>query len=272
MSDFLPAGGNNAIDNIAFVVQMARPFYEREAQALLSLSAALGDFFPKIEPLQAVEFVLPAPNSMAQQHNTKSSGVLLSKFDDGGRLVWSLRVHNNQIAVTCSQYTRWNEVWPQSLKFIQCVSNVIEQTDNYVSALALQVIDRFEAKTLNENEYSIDEVFSTHSPYLTNQARKSGAQWHVYQGWFKSFNSHRLLNVLNLSSVQIGTTSNSIIDHTIQLQLDQLRQPLSWHLSAEPAGAGDDLERLFGALHAENKLVISQTLSKTQLEKIGLGS
>ena len=272
-----PVGEGNAIDSIAFVLQFLRPFGDTEVNALLSLEVALAGDFPRFDTTKSVSMTLPAAGEQAQPSEVRVSGVKLQRFLATGKPEWMLQVHDNQIVASCLRYTKWKEVWPRSLSWISKAVHTVSCDDNPITAVAMQVIDRFEQPMPSAQGYDIEDVFWKDSPYLTKKAANAGAQWHVFQGWFDSFalaadQSCRILNVINLSCSQQGSKLHSVIDHTLQIQLGASPLPT---VPASIFGSNDRdgeglIERAFEKLHDLNKTILRNTLSKRQLKAIEL--
>ena len=272
-----PVGEGNAIDSIAFVLQFLRPFSDTEVNALLSLEAALAGDFPRFDTTKSVSMTLPAAGEQAQPSEVRVSGVKLQRFLATGKPEWMLHVHENQIVASCLRYTKWKEVWPRSRSWLSKAVDTVSCDDNPITAVAMQVIDRFEQQAPSAQNYDLEDVFWKDSPYLTRNVASAGAQWHVFQGWFDTFElsndqSCRILNVINLSCSQQGTKLHSVIDHTLQMQLGANPLPAvpASILGSDGGGGEGVIERAFEKLHDFNKTILRNTLSKRQLKAIEL--
>ncbi len=221
---------------------------------------------------------LPAPGEAPQHSEVKISGVTLKRFQPSGKPEWTLQVNENQIVASCFRYGRWNAVWQQSRQWMASAVERVSADDNPVTAMAMQVVDRFEQALPSATDYDIEDVFNKGSPFLTEQAAKSGAQWHVFQGWFDSFSllndaDCRILNVLNLSCSQQGARLHSVIDHTLQLQLTSNPVPTQPTSIFDLANSDSTsiVDKVFEKLHDTNKSILRRTLSPRQLQAINLG-
>jgi uncharacterized protein (TIGR04255 family) len=270
----IPAGSGNAIDSISFVVQLARPLNRNEINALLSLESILKQHFPRFDTTNAVSMQMPSPGQLGSPSEVRMSGVLLQRFQSSGKPEWSLRVGGNDIVVTCQSYTRWRDVWGAARKWIHAAIQVISAEDNFATAIALQVVDRFERDYSDGLAYTIETVFRKNSIYLAPHAASCGPQWHVFQGWFSGINSigdgaAKMLNVLNLTSAVSGTKLHEIIDHSMQVQL-VATPPALTVLTKKWDTEESSLDVAFAELHEQNKSVLLQTLADSQLTAINL--
>jgi hypothetical protein len=71
-------------------------------------------------------------------------------------------------------------------------------------------------------DYSLDELCTRHSEFLTAHAFDSGLLWHVHQGWFENIEeTGKCRNVLNVAANMVGNTYQITIDHQANLQLQE---------------------------------------------------
>jgi uncharacterized protein (TIGR04255 family) len=268
-----PIGASNAIDSVTFYVQLSRAFRSDEIGAVRAYASQnWTERLPKIEPLNEVEFAFPA-NGESGRSTARESGVKLSKFNNSGKAEWAADINRDQIAIHCSSYSRWLEVWAETESLLVALTNVLPGYDNLVQSIGLRVVDRF-ARKFDGGEIAPDDVFDRDSGFLTQQAKQSGPQWHVHQGWFQevaalaALGQTSTLNVLNLTRVAMNGELSTTIEHVLQVQLAK-----SFTLPGLLGGDAPSIgQRVFGAFHDANKTILRSLLTHNQLVAIGMES
>lgn len=257
-----PISEKHAIDVASFIVVFERPFESNVIDSLPGLYERLKTDYPNFAPTNSFGVRIDGDN--VSQQVVKVSGCLLQNLLPDGRPSWMLRLEGNTIAVSCTKYERWEDISSKALDHIRAAIAFVNSDGNAVSSLIYQIVDRF--VTANKEDYDINQVFNSQSPYLTGQALKAGKFWHVFQGWFdeKQEFGGKLLNVLNLSTSEnpANITITTTIDHTAHLRFD-------------PSKAIEELDdkfirQAFDELHESNKSIIKQLLTQEQLKTIGL--
>jgi uncharacterized protein (TIGR04255 family) len=257
-----PISEKHAIDVASFIVIFERPFEASIIDSLPGLHERLKADYPTFNLTKTME-VNVTGNEVSQKIGVTSGGVLQNLQHDG-RPIWTLRVEGNAIVVSCNDYKRWEDISSKALDHIKAAIAFVNNDSNAVSSLIHQIVDRF--VTLNKDEYNINQVFNTQSPYLTGQALKAGKFWHVFQGWFEDKQEFggKLLNVLNLSTSEnpANITITTTIDHAAHLRFE----------SPKAIEELDDkfIRKAFDELHECNKSIIRHLLTNDQLKTIGL--
>lgn len=273
-----PYAGHNAIEAVAFVLQFAREFSEKEVEFLLSLEDKHKNDLPSFLKLTGLTVnVAEAPSNKHAMMNQsqKLSGVLLQHFQDNGKPDWALRISGNHIIVNCWVYSRWHDVWPRAKELLLSAAHVIQSDDNGVALAALQIVDKFEYENIPDT-YTLSDVFNPESPYLTKQACNSGPFWHVYQGWFEKdfingLDGVRRLNALNLSSADFNGKLVSTIDYTGRIDRPGFMASLEDLESIVDRQKNlSMLEFMFSDLHESNAQILCKTLSQQKLDLIRL--
>lgn len=256
-----PISEKHAIEVASFIVVFERPFEAHIIESLPGLHERLKADYSVFNPTNIMEFRVTG-SEVTQQAGVSSGGLLQSLLPDG-RPSWTLRVEGNAIVVSCTDYKRWGDISTKALGHIKAAMAFVKNDTNAISNLIHQIVDRF--VTDSKVQYSIDQVFNTKSPYLTEQVLNAGKLWHVYQGWFeekKDFDG-KLLNVLNLSTAEnpVGGITTTI-DHAAHLRFS----------SPKTIGEFDDrfIREAFDELHECNKFIIKRLLTNEQLAAIGL--
>ena len=86
-------------------------------------------------------------------------GGVLQNLQPDGRPIWTLRVGDNAIVVSCTKYERWEDISSKALDHIQAAIAFVNNDSNAVTSLIHQIVDRF--VTANKDEYYIRQVFNT---------------------------------------------------------------------------------------------------------------
>ncbi len=266
-----PVGAGNSIEAAAFVLGFSRPFTAVEIQAMQSLQQVFLKEFPHFQALNSVTVDVKEAGAGAGI-TLAVNGVLLQKQSAKGAVLWSLQIADNTIVVSCMEYSRWEAVWDIAKDYLLRAANHLAAPDNAVNMVSLQVVDKFLYDSA-VNEYELDDVFNVESPYLTRQVKKAGPLWHVNQGWFEivdlSDQSVRNLNVVNITSANVGPSLQSSVDHLGQFFLGSGGIPHSADGKLTPGGV-DVIAKVFAILHVKNKTVLREVLSSNKIKEIGL--
>lgn len=267
-----PIAATNAIEAAAFALSFARNFEGHEIEALFSLEQSLRTVLPNF--VKTNEIIFNLTDSTHAEQTQKMSGVIAQSFQENGKQDWVLRASENKIIVNCLKYDSWINVWPKAryilLKTAQCVDS---ETNGVVNALH-QVIDKF-VYDERPTYYNIGDVFNPDSLLLTEQAKKSGDMWHLFQGWFEDAPStidekQKILNVVNMSSSLINEKLVATIDHTLQANFSKPIE-VKYFVGLQTAENGSEfLNKLFDSLHTMNAELLRNILTKDQVAAIGL--
>ncbi|WP_175627086.1 MULTISPECIES: TIGR04255 family protein [Oxalobacteraceae] len=270
-----PVGDANSIEAAAFVLGFRREFNAGEIQKFQSLKETFKDDLPSFEMMSGFSIGVQAgdvPPAISMAVN----GILLQNFLPNGKPSWALRVFQNNIVVSCFAYDHWADVWAKAKDILRRTVQVIYNSDNPISMLSLQMVDKFVYDSEPE-KYDINDIFNSESTYLTKHVVEAGALWHVNQGWFadiKMFDSDlKHLNVLNVMSSKIppNGTLEGIVDHLSQIVFDEKSlNSLNTQDNVFADPVLTRIEEVFSVFHEGNKTVLQGVLSKQKLEKIGL--
>lgn len=261
-----PWAGANAIDTAVFAIELAQPPTPERAVAV---KAALDVFAAELPGEQSGQ----APNLFV------AIGATMPPFGEALRFVakptgehaWRVQLTGNVLQVTCTQYTRFAEIWAKAKKYLQAMLAAVE-ADSIVTNVSHQYIDKFlYPPEMQESQYSAGELFDEASPYLTPQARQSGLEWHVFQGWFDYANApkRRLLHQLNITNVALTAPAiqiASIIDHRGSIQYGRSAP----HTALELAPDNGLLDAYMSELHIAHKAVLKNLLHPAKLQEIGM--
>lgn len=257
MTKPVPINSLNAIEAMSFIVTLdQKELTQEEDKRLLSLKEELKDDLPNFSQNTKVEAKF---DGKSLEQTTKQTGVTLQHLDSNKKPTWLLSVNDNQIVVNCFAYDNWEKVWPKAQKFIQSVINAIGIDTCMISTLAIQCVDKFTQPNI-EKDYTFLDIFKANSGYLTKHIAGVGRLWHVHQGWFDDKQSgNKILNVLNISTVENGSNLVTAIDHIAQYRFKEAKGLKS-----------KELDSYFKELHDNNKTLIKSLLNTNQAKAIGL--
>lgn len=261
-----PGAGNNALDAAVFSIELMQIPSPEAAQAI---KVALDTFAHE----------LPGEQAGQPQGIFVAMGSTMPPFGEALRFVakptgehaWRVQLTGPVLQVTCTQYTRYAEVWGQAKRYLQAMLAALDGAFP-VANISHQYIDKFlYPPQMQEAGYSVGELFKADTPYLTQQAWRSGLEWHVYQGWFDYARApqRRMLHQLNTSNVLLGAPQLQhacIIDHRATLQYPAAEPPTAGALAAQDG----PLDSFMSELHTAHKAVFRDLLTPEKLQEIGM--
>jgi hypothetical protein len=145
----------------------------------------------------------------------------------------------------------------------------ITEANHYITNISLQYVNCF--ITIDEANYSIGDIFTLNSPYLSNKVRNSGPLWHLYQGWVEndvSLNCN-CLNNLNISTSKkdnelvtaISIFRQAELSNDVLNTFDQLKGQVL---------LGSKIEEIMNGLRMACKKMLLELLAEEISIKIGL--
>lgn len=261
----IPVQPRNALEATVFAVELRQPPSPNAAQAI---KAALDQFADELPGAQAAQ---PQGIFIAVGALPPFGEALRFAAKANGEHAWRVQITGQVLQVLCTEYTRFNEVWPRALKYLKAI---LRATDEglAVGAISHQYVDRFHyTHTADAPGFRLDELFRDGSSYLTPKARQSGPEWHVHQGWFDHITpERRVLHQLNITNVLThapGQPLACMVDHRCMHQIANAS-----HIAAQDLGAPDDgtLDAVMKELHAMHKTLLKELLQARKLQDIGM--
>lgn len=277
-----PIRADNAIDEIAFVLQFKSFFSGEEVlKNLIDLQSELKEDLPDYNITSGFMFQFGAQQGQNIQPD-KQIGIVCFKRskNEPNRHEWALRVEANRIAVTCSEYTKWEEISTKAKGYLRAALNKVSLKDNPIVEIVYQCVDKFICQHKN---IAFNDLFKSDSEFLTAHiTRDTPEAWHIHQGWFEPLDSvsARMLHNLNINMhhkqfVNNGTPTQLQVHEAIVSHLMRVQNTENLELTSENDLFGNDSEAgylvyVLENAHAANKDVIKKLLSKKMLETIGL--
>lgn len=280
-----PVRQNNAIDEIAFVLQFKTFFPNDElVKNILDVRSELKGELPDFDITNAVMFQVN-PSQAESIIPDKQIGIVCFKRSgkDPARHEWALRVEANRIFVTCSEYTNWNQVYSSAIKYLRAAASKIDLNANPVVEVVYQCVDKFICR---DGDIVFGDLFSKDSEYLTRHIISNTPDaWHVHQGWFEGLSNipARMLHNLNINMhhqhlVEKGMVTGkgqheAIVSHLIRIQnTSEVEIKSLESLVGSEDGNGGYFKLVLENAHKTNKDVVRKLLSQEMLIRVGLES
>ena len=279
MSKTTPIRSENAIDEIAFVLQF-KTFSSSEGflESLIELHSALKETLPDYNIVNGATLD-PQGESMRYQ-----TGVIFFKRseEDASRHEWALRVDADQIIVTCSEYTNWGEVSEKAISYLSAATAKFNLAENPIIEIIYQCIDKF---TCPNEIIALKDIFRNESEYLTPYIIENAPEvWHIHQGWLEKLDNitARMLHNLKINmrhrpqAENEATTQDKVhemaISHLIRIQKTNNIQSKNKDSSSGKKNSESEnyLRSALDSAHNSNKNTIKKLLCQDMLQKIGL--
>jgi len=264
---FVAKSGEHAIVEVVFGFQLSRPWQPSEIEILAQNHDLWKDNLPRLarHEIQQVMIGEGAPQAIALPGGP---GISFERIKPNGDLAWRLRCEGNSIFVNCLEYTRWQDAWATASGYMRTVLNTVGAEKVSIAGALLQYIDVFDWTADPEN-YDIAQLLNVNSDYVPRATSNYGLAWHLHQGWFESVGEPipgRILYKAHLNALPKNETGQPTV------KLDTLlRSDFNGRISAQTFFEGNSaLEGMFIDLHDRNKVLLSNFLTKTICEEIGL--
>lgn len=268
--EFIPINDDHAIQAVKFTVVFDRPLSSETVAELRLQHRLWRRDLPAMSVPQAFEFEVDAIS--ARPRSVTANGVEFSYLRPDGSPAWVLRFLGPELNVECSRYTRWAQVWEQAQGYICKGLNVVGRAEprKQVQLLGLTVVDRFKAQN---DSYDLRALLSD-SKYVHKAAFEAGPTWHSHFGWFEYSRDHFTLNNLNVDARKEPYPDSGagepgdiyiIVTHTQQRRYKAPIQNLG-----DAAGPTAWLTADMDDMHHKNKSVMSELLTKSVKQRIGL--
>jgi len=261
-----PFNRNNAIKIAAIAIEFSDVFKESDYQNAISLyhkDKELVTELPRKQLQEAVTFQVNSPQAF---QNQALGGVIFDRLAPNGLQEWAITMRHNSFIITCSEYSRWDEIWLKAKSFIEKFTIIIK--DMNVSAAGIEYVDEF---YINEEDPTWKEfLFKTNNKYLPSNINELNDLWHSHHGYFSNegyLNELRTLTKIETDYVpeesDIGKTKISIKSHH-RSELQNLQTTTDFISTGT-------FESMVVGNHVMNKRIMVDLLSDNILEQISLG-
>jgi len=264
---FHPINNAHAISEMVVHFAFVPPFNSETLNTLLSLKDELKADFPKSNELKHVSFTIDA-NTQKQVVEQTIGGITLERYNTNGTPSWVINITNENISIHCLSYTRWENVWAETCKYLEKIFKKIDGTANFLQGFGLQYTDKFVFE--EDKPYSHGALFKTNSNYLNANSFDCGDRWHCNSGWFEKLDTSRCLHQLNIDNSQVLLEGKMQLVSTILHNAVVLREPSEqFNLSLDKDA---HLNTAFQQLHIKNKAMLSNLLNEEMANRIQLKS
>ncbi len=257
-----PYSKKNAIKSAAFALEFKKEISEDILHTIKELYTEDANFvkdFPREELLQTVKVQM---GSNIQEISTTELGGLSYLSPSDSNFDWRLLIQGNSISITCSAYTRWDEVWGFSKQYYEKILPLLK--DNKLSKIVLEYLDEFNVSNLSENKW-LEELFKDDSPYMPQFVYKMKEPWHTHNGFISKKDNQQTINLINMNFLLNNVGSATLLMQT--QHASSLFVPLT--LNTEKSEI-DTIETTMKVSHEFNKEMLREHLSQTMLDQIGL--
>ena len=274
MSKYLPYSGQHSIQEAKIALHFLRESGQQDVErAQGAAETDLRDELPRSSEFREIagtfdvtrqDAPVPIPYGPMQL-----TGFEISKVKGDGRPARALRLVNNLLEVSVSDYERWEITRDDSLRYFQTALSVLPLDSNPVMAVNLQFIDRY---TFNGPPHDVDVslLFRDGSDYIARHCYASGPLWHCHTGWFESSDGDggRVLHHLNIGSNIVDLSPAATVDHNVVFQFGVPRQSMGTLF--EPPNETDGISDILDRLHERNKTILRELLTQEMQSEIGL--
>lgn len=268
---FSPINGAHAIAEMAVFLQFSPEFSLSTINKLASLESELKNALPKSNKVQKVEFKIEGANSTSNV-NEKLVGIELQSIGTDGSINWMLRTSENSISVHCLNYSTWEKVSEEILKYLNTTFKYLEGSESFISNIGLMYIDRFICNVSSESA-NLQDLFNKNTDLVFNGAFKAENKlWHSHIGWYEALTSHQCLNQLKTSSSYANIKGEKklvvTVDHNAMIARENFESDLVGY-----SGCAENslkLESFINSLHGMNKKVLKKLLTDQMSNRINL--
>jgi uncharacterized protein (TIGR04255 family) len=263
-----PAGGNHAIQNVAFVIEWQAPLSEGDYAQLRKVHQEyLRQALPIIETPQVFTFNIQpglAP-AMAPQFANGLSFARHRPTSTGTVVSCSIQINPQNCVIVVNDYTRWDEIWKSVTEWTNYLLPVILK-ERPLGGMALQYTDGFEWRG-DPSQFKAEALFSPETSYLPSSVFGRAGLWHCHHGFFVDVGTNAEYTQLDNVNVNLGDNPTSL-RRTVSIVTSHKVTfgKAIWGVEQ----ATGMFQGLMGRLHDSNKAVLKDLLLEAVQEKIKL--
>ena len=273
MSKYLPYTEQHSIQEVQVALLFQHEFDQQEiASARAGVEHEVKDVLPRSAELRggSVTVDMSSEGAQVRAHSVESSlaGFQYSRVRGDGKPSQVLQLTDNLVSVNILDYSGWDTVRADSIKYITAVLSFLSLEANPVMATRLKFTDRYTFDG-EPRDAKAELLFMKNNEHITARCFTAGPLWHCHTGWFDDVGTvGRVLNHLNIGSNLVDLAPTVTIDHQATVQLSTPRQSLEALLSLSEGSGG--LGIILDTLHDKNKEILSGILQPEMLGKIGM--
>ena len=265
-----PAGGNHAIQNVAFVIEWPAPLSEGDYAELRKVHQEhLRQALPVVETPQVITFNIQ-PGMAPAMAPRLANGLSLARHRStatGTVVSCSIQISPQNCVIVVNDYTRWAEIWASVTEWTNFLLPVILK-ERHLGGIALQYADGFEWRG-DPAEFKAEVLFSPETSYLPFNVFGRSGLWHSHHGFFADVEAQCGYKQLDNVNVNFGEDAASL-RRTVSITTSHkvtFDKPV-W--GAEQAAV--KIQELMVRLHDTNKVVLKDLLLEEIQQKIKLFS
>ena len=264
---FSPINGVHAIVEMAIFVNFSPEFSSSTINKLVFLKDDLKEFFPKVNNVEKMDFTIDGTHTSADKHLV---GIELQKINLDGNIDWMLRTSENSISVHCLNYTQWDIVFADAIKYLKATFKYLEGSENFISNIGLMYIDRFICDKTPESS-NLSELFNKDTDLVFKGAFGSENKlWHSHTGWYEKLDDMPCLNQLKTSASYANIKNSKKLVVTVDHSAIITGKNDTFVDYSEVNGSCQKLEGILGKLHDMNKRVLAELLTEQMSTQIKL--
>jgi uncharacterized protein (TIGR04255 family) len=265
MSIVTPHNEKNAIKIAAFAFEFSEPINKLVIENAISLYEADKDMstaLPSKKLRQTLTIQIGGSQPPSPHAPEDISGVLFSSIKPSGDVKWSVELSSEALIITCGDYTRWDEVWKETLVYFSKFATVL--SGQKISLVTLEYQDEFIIDNTQEGDWK-DALFNKKTKYLSKNIFEINDFWHSHNGFFQKgpTTGLRILNLINVDYRQEEGVLKAIIQTQHKSLLDDF-------LSVAEEEAQEKINTIIEENHAINKSIFLDLLSEEMCDSINL--
>lgn len=204
---------------------------------------------------------------VVQRQRGASSLLTFDRLMPDGTPAWRVTVAANHLAVVCTEYTRWGDVWKNGRHMLRTFIDAYKDQTT-ISAFGLMYVDRFIWEGAPDT-FRADHLFRRDSSQLPLRAFLLKDLWHVHEGSIESFDDpsdHKRLTIVNIDVIdetKPGESSARVIRIVTTIR-NMLSEPVNVTNELFVDGNSGLCDRHMDALHDACK----QSLGDLLLEEV----
>jgi uncharacterized protein (TIGR04255 family) len=268
IDNLYPFAGIHAVQNAIFAIEWADPLKAEIIQTFSKLQSKYKNLgLPHVQFQQQFEFKIDNdPNLTDPRASTQPvtpSAVVFARSESSEQIVRSVTLSRTHCMVAVPDYTRWELVFADVLKYIGIALDELKGI-RPLNAITLQYNDVFSWKD-DPSGLDLREIFSPNE-FIPESIFQQKSLWHLHQGHMRDGLDpipHRGLDTVNVDMLE---TAGERVIQIIGAHRCMLNAPL-WqaNLKNKPI-----MIEVFEALHGVNKQMLARLLTPAVLAKINL--
>ena len=267
MGRFEPIHDAHAIEQVALVLQTARPLDDAQIAGASEAAERFKSELPGVAQIQQFSFGFGTIGALPRVP-VPFAGRVLTKTRPDGVIESELRLERGAITFRTTAYTRWDAIWAQARRYFETLLPFYVPASE-IGAVALNYVDKFYWDG-DVTEMRPKALLRPGSPYVCPHVYDARDLWHSHMGSFEAIDevAKRLLNI-NLDCNDENQPQKRRVVSVTTVLTDMLGQP--GYVAPELANSGVEFfcERA-ERLHSGSKSTLAAILDDQMCRRIGL--